>query len=92
MAKIETNQAVYKYELQVIDEQQIDLPIGAQILRVDIQHGAPMLWAAIDPMVATERRTIYCIGTGHRFRGASSEHIGTVQLSGGSLVFHYFIQ
>ena len=92
MAIIKAGQSVYKYQLQVADVQRIDLPVGAQVLRIELQRGMVALWAVVDPSASSEERTVHCIGTGHRFTTGSADYIGTVQLHGGSLVFHYFIQ
>lgn len=89
---IKAGEAVFKYELQVIDQQDIDLPVDAQILSVEEQHGLVMLWAVVKPSARMQRRTVYCIGTGRMFHGEEVDHIGTVQIYNGQLVFHFFIK
>jgi hypothetical protein len=37
---------VYKYDLKVIDQQIIEMPVGANLLTVQLQHGNLKLWAA----------------------------------------------
>jgi hypothetical protein len=57
---------VYKYKLQFVDCQDIDLPIGAQILKVKNQESVPCLWAVVDTEEKNlEKRKIRMMGTGH---------------------------
>jgi hypothetical protein len=39
---------IYKYTLEVTDEQEVKMPANAQILCVQVQHGRPTLWALVD--------------------------------------------
>ena len=67
---------VYKYALQVTDEQQITVPSGAL---VDPRHQE------------RERITIYTHGTGNPIELAHCKsYVGTYQLEDGFLVFHIF--
>lgn len=49
-------QRIYKYELQVTDNQNIMLPIGSKILTVQNQNEKACLWALVDPNNETEGR------------------------------------
>lgn len=40
--------AIYKYELSILESQTIQLPLGAEILRVDDVEGKFYLWAIVD--------------------------------------------
>ncbi len=40
---------IFKYELSIKENQELQLPVGAQILRVDDVDGRFFLWAAVDP-------------------------------------------
>lgn len=40
---------IYKYELSVKEKQQIELPVGAEIIRVDDVDGKFFLWAIVNP-------------------------------------------
>ena len=40
---------VYKYEIRVADFFALEMPVGAELLRVDAQGNVPCLWAIVDP-------------------------------------------
>ncbi len=86
-------QIIYKYELAVVDWQNISLPSGAKILTIQTQGENVCLWALVDPNAENEIRYIEIFGTGHPIlsdRGTAREYISTFQLHGGQLVFHAF--
>ena len=81
-----------EYPLKVADQQYVEMPYGAQILSAHVQAGQICLWALVDPEQPPEQRSVVVLGTGHpapSFIGRML-FIGTVLLSGGSLVFHVF--
>jgi hypothetical protein len=80
---------VWRFRVPVADATTLEMPKGAEVLTVQLQRGEPTLWAACDPEVATETRHFRWVGTGHPFDGPAL-YVGTVQFSGGSLVFHLF--
>ena len=82
---------IYKYELEVTDKQEISLPPKASILSAQVQGGRICLWVGLetDDLHLAEPRDIRIHGTGHPI-AESLRFIDTVQLSGGSLVFHVF--
>jgi hypothetical protein len=85
---------VFKYSLEVTDEQTIELPRNTKILCVQTQNGFPQLWALIDDEEKRMKKVIIAIhGTGHPIDNdevLDREYISTFQLSNGSLVFHVF--
>lgn len=83
---------IWKYKLQCCSEQELELPLNAQILCVQVQNENPHLWVMCDPAEKRkETRVIYTFGTGHKFEELSTrKYIGTFQLQGGKLVFHVF--
>lgn len=82
---------IYKYQLKVIDKQVVLMPFGAEIFCVQMQNGHPTIWAAVDEMNSLTQRTIAIAGTGHELgETAKGKYIGTVQMDGGSLVWHVF--
>lgn len=86
-------QTIWKFPINVTDEQQINVPKGARFLTAQFQHGNLCLWAQVDDSAFTERRTIRVIGTGHPIPDAASlQYIASVQTMGGNLVFHVFIK
>lgn len=87
------NKTIYKYPLQVTDLQEVLLPIGAEILTIQVQNEIPCLWALVDPDQIKEIVNIEIFGTGHPISydiGVSRKYISTFQLNDGQLVFHTF--
>lgn len=83
---------IWKYQL-VAESVKIEMPIGAEILTVQIQDGIACLWALVDPNADKEERIIEVFGTGHPVpydMGVSRKYIATFQLNGGTLVYHAF--
>jgi hypothetical protein len=87
---------IWKYELGIIDLQEIYMPKGSDILSVQVQQSTlrPCMWVLVDPtcsdMVA---RRFRIFGTGHQINVGDKgdlNYIGTFQTAGGSLVFHIF--
>ena len=81
---------IWKYPLEVTDEQQILMPTSAQVLSVQLQQGSPCLWALVDPVEPLTLHTFMIHGTGHPCECGASEYIGTFQQRNGLLVFHVF--
>lgn len=86
------NKTIWKYELKIDDLQNVIMPIGAEILSVQMQNETPCLWALVNPDEKdTDARYIETFGTGHPVAydmGGTREFIGTYQTRG--LVFHVF--
>ena len=82
---------IWKFQLEVTDEQPINMPNGAQILSIQVQHEKPYIWAMVDPDAEKKNSTIQIFGTGLPVTNPGI-FIGTFQVSGGSLVFHAFIK
>ena len=82
---------IWKYQLNVIDEQQLFLPADAKILTVQTQRGTPCLWALVnEENTAKELRKIAIYGTGNPIPDDPGEYIATFQMHNGDLVFHVF--
>jgi hypothetical protein len=85
------SRTIYKYTLEIVDNQSIEVPTGAEFLTVQIQHGKLCVWAIVDPSRRTEFEHFFIVGTGHPIPSLETlQHLGTVQLAGGSLVWHVF--
>ena len=82
---------IWKYPLEITGTQEIEMPVGAQSLSVQVQHGHPRIWAMVDTEAEKETRLVQIFGTGHSVENEGS-FIGTFQVEGGSLVFHAFIK
>lgn len=88
MAKV-----VYKYGVTVaaMGTLPVELPIGAEILRVDKQQGDVVLWALVDTEVErTESVDICVVGTGQPLPKGDWKFVNTFLLMEGSFVFHVF--
>ena len=81
---------IWKYSLEVKDVQKIEMPKGARLLSVAAQHGAPQLWAEIDPSAPMGEAEIVTIGTGFFIDPTGLDFIGSYQLYGGSFVGHVY--
>ncbi|MDO8573013.1 MAG: hypothetical protein Q7S11_04630 [bacterium] len=83
--------SIWKFPLEVTDNQTVELPVGAKALSVQVQNEKPCLWAMVDTKTKIESRVIQIFGTGHPVLN-EGDYIGTFQMLGGSLVFHAFIK
>lgn len=80
---------IWKYPLAVTDNQEISLPVGANLLTIQLQNGRPCLWALVNTGAAQKRVRIQIRGTGHPADDVG-RYIATFQL--GPLVFHCFAE
>lgn len=84
---------IWKFPLQLKDTQTIEMPFGAEIICVQVQHDAITLWAIVEEKnTDTEDRTIEVYGTGHPMTNHHRDYIGTIQFQGGGFIFHVFEQ
>jgi hypothetical protein len=90
---------IYKYELDIADDQLVRLPAGATVLTVQAQHSIACLWAMVDPdEKEKDERLIRMVGTGHPIDDLMLEfsvnykYINTIQMAQGNLVFHVFLK
>jgi len=80
--------AIWKQVLDRADKQVVKLPVGAQILDVQIQKGSWCLWYICSVESPLSDRYIAIYGTGSEVETLSGAYIGTIQ--DGPLVFHVF--
>jgi len=78
---------VYKYKLERLESQFLEIPVVADILSVQIQNGDICLWALVDLELGVENKEIIIVGTGMTIN-CNVNHIGTVQED--SFVWHVF--
>ena len=86
---------IWKFPFDITDNQEIEMPNGARIIKIDVQNNQPCLWAIVDPtkQYDTEPRVIRVYGTGHHvFVLDKLDYLDSFQLLGGQLVFHVFEQ
>ena len=84
--------AIWKYTLEP-GHTQLDIPAGGQVLSAQVQHGELRIWVLVDPSEPLVVREFSVYGTGHKVPddpGYLKAFIGTVQMAGGSLIFHVF--
>lgn len=79
---------IYKYQLKTTDQQTITMPVGSEILSLQIQFGNPCIWVKVDTDNEVRYRTFVTFGTGHPLPENDLEFIGTYQT--GQFVFHVF--
>jgi len=90
---------IFKYKLEVTDEQIVKLPSGSRILSAMNQYDNIVLYALIsDNEINTEEVSIRIVGTGYDIDffipsavfGGGYKFLGTVSLYDGKLMFHVF--
>lgn len=83
---------IWKFPIEMVDEQIISMPDGTQILCVQVQKQRICLWGLIENHnTKDEKRTIRVIGTGHPIPTSEElSYIGTIQHLSGDLIFHVF--
>jgi len=83
---------IWKFPLDLCDQQQIPMPKGAQILTLQTQNGVPCIWVMVeDDAVEAEMRTFEIFGTGTEItkeKGFGRCYIGTFQRQ--QFVWHVF--
>lgn len=87
------HKVIWKYRLELQDQQFVEMPPNARILCVQIQQSIPTIWAMVDSdSREREKRSILIVPTGYEqpALGGFINYIGTIQTAGGSLVFHVF--
>ena len=82
-------QTIYKYPLLILDQQDVEMPMGAALMTVQMQNGQPCLWALVDTKNTREKRKVLIRGTGHPASDLG-RYISTFQMKGSELVFHAF--
>lgn len=79
---------IWKFPLAITDEQTVEMPRFANILRVDMQGDQCCLWALVNPDNQKEGRTLQIYGTGHPIPERPGVYRGTFMTR--DLVFHVF--
>jgi hypothetical protein len=84
---------IYKYTIRVEGYFYLNLPVGAEILTVQVQYDKPQIWALVDPEQSSKPcRHFRVAGTDYDITEDrdSLRYIGTFQLSGGAFIGHLF--
>ena len=79
---------VYKYDLELKEEQVLSLPADAEILSIQEQGGNLCAWVSVDTEKPERDKTIIISGTGNAIYYKDLRHITTLQM--GSMVWHFF--
>lgn len=83
---------IWKFSLELTDEQDVVAPEGGKLLSVQEQNGQLYLWALVDSDAEKIPYRISIVGTGHNAIAVESKrYVGTVQTAGGTLVWHVFV-
>lgn len=85
-------QKVYKYNIPIQDEVELELPSCSRILTVDKQSSLLCAWVLVNPNnVTKELHKLRIAGTGHPIENDENwRYINTIFMAGGALVFHIF--
>jgi len=82
---------IWKFPVSMTDSIGIEMPVGARVLTVQVQHGQPYIWVEVDPEAQKEHRSFRLFGTGHPIEeGFVLDYVGTFQMHDGGLVFHLY--
>lgn len=82
---------IWKYELEVTDQQIHAIPEGGVILCIQVQREHPCIWVLVNREHPQEERTFRICGTGHEIsENEDLSYIGSFQLYNGAFVGHLF--
>ena len=72
---------IYKYPLEITDEQFIEVPIGTEFLTVMYQDDNLFIWGKhqVKEVDIKKNRKIVIVGTGNVFDDSDKTYIGSVQ-------------
>ena len=83
---------IWKYVLNTVDIQLIEIPKGGKILALQNQNYSPCIWVLVNPKAEKEEVTFETFGTGHEIEdNYKGQYVGTYQQREGLLVFHVFV-
>jgi hypothetical protein len=84
--------SIWKFPLELLDKQVINMPKNSDILAVQVQNGVICLWAMVDPFVEKVPKAFHIVCTGRRvgqdIEGGYASYLGTVQMD--QFVWHIF--
>lgn len=70
---------IFKYEFEVEDEPTVQMPEGAEIVKVECQGQQPCIWAIVTPGNLMKDYKFLMRGTGHPLPTNCGKHIATFQ-------------
>lgn len=81
---------VWKYELNTNNNIVLEIPLGAELLDIQMQGNIPCIWVKVNTTEPLIHRTFRIVGTGHELPNTEIDYCGTFQMSDGMLIFHLF--
>jgi hypothetical protein len=89
--------SIYKYDIVTAENGIIEGPI-TKLLTAQVQHNSIVVWAEVDATAPNRKFQIIPIGTGWPLDAPAGKecildthtYISTIQMAGGSLVFHVY--
>lgn len=84
---------IFKYRLEITDEQELMLPKDAEILTIRMQEEVMQLWALVDTVAELETRKFRIAGTGHSIDCGKDQYytyIATVEMGEVGFIWHVF--
>jgi hypothetical protein len=87
------NNTIWKYTLNAGTVNNIDMPLGAEVLSVETQEDDIVLYALVNSKEESQQQMeVRAYGTGHDIDVNLSDYnfLGTAKLYSGSLMFHVF--
>ena len=82
--------SIWKFPVEIVEEQTIVMPEGAKIHFAAVQYGVPTIWAEVDLGVPLVERKIRVYGTGWQIPGDPGRYIGTFMMYDGHEIYHAF--
>lgn len=81
---------IHKYQFDLASRVEIKMPQGAKVLSIQVQNGAPTVWAMVVTEAAFEIRVFRIYGTGSALDtfAIAGNHLATIQHQG--YVWHIF--
>ena len=87
--------AIWKYKLDIVDNQILSIPKRAKPLCVGVQNNVPVIWVLVEAVLSDIDYKIRTVGTGHKFFDSTSgDYVGTYQIKTGKSEFvgHVFFK
>ena len=88
------NKVVHKYPLHVGKVQQLEVPVGAKVLSVQVQGSSLCLWALVnaDPEGRKRMIRVAVLATGQEVKESIKDwdYVGTAMMMDGLFVWHVF--
>lgn len=83
---------IWKYTLQVVNEQTLIIPATGKILSIQVQDNVPCLWVLIDERKVDvgNQRTFHIYGTGNSLPSSINQDVFIATFQLGYFVGHVF--